>query len=230
MSSSTNTSVTGTLFTKVSTLLTGSMAAAALGAFMGAGINSLAGIIVLAILFIGGSIGVMFAGAAAKNGSLSNPVAIGLMIAWNVVTELFLGPTLNMYVQVLGGSTVFLAFLGTAGVMAVCAAIGMFSGVNFSSLGKFLFWALLALIIVGIVNIFVAFSTGVELLYCGLGMLVFAGFFIVDFFRLKEQAGSDDSWGGAIMLTMGIFLDFVNFFLYLLRFIAAASGKSGSRR
>lgn len=225
-SQTSTTSVTGTLFTKVSMLLTGALGVAAAGAFAGHAITGFGAMIVLMILFIGGSIGVMFAGAAAKEGRLSSPAAIGIMLAWNFITGLFLGPVMNMYVQVLGGNTVFLAFAGTAGVMAVCGAVGMFSGVNFSGLGKILSWALLGLIIVGIVNIFVTFSTGVELVYCFAGMAIFAGFFIVDFFRLKEEAGRDDSWGGAIMITMGLFLDFVNFFLYLLRALAAAKGDS----
>lgn len=213
-------SIGSTLFTKVAMLLTGSMAVAALGSFVGAGIQMSLGIfILLLILFIGGSIGVM---VAARR--VDPPLAVGLMFAWNFIAGLFLGPTMNFFVQTLGGNTVMLAFLGTAGVMAGCGAIGVLTRVNLSGLGRFLMFVLFGLIIVGIINLFVAFSTGVEIIYCLVGMAIFAGFFIFDFAVMRQK--NDDSWGSAIECTMAIFVDFINFLLFLLRLLAAARGGS----
>jgi len=217
---------TGSLFGRVMMMLTGSMLVAAVGAYAGASIITSGGVLLaLCIVWLLGTIGVGFAASAVDKGSLSPAVGLGLMGIWMFVSGLITGPALAHYVAVLGGNTVMLAFLGTAGVMAGCGAIGILSGHNFSGLGKFLSIALFGLIIVGIVNIFVAFSTGVEIAYCLIGMAIFAGFFIVDFFRIKENADSD-SWGAAMMITMNLYLDFLNFFLFLLRLLAASKGDS----
>ncbi len=149
-------------------------------------------------------------GRAARK-RVSSPLPHGLS---SVV--FFLGPTINHYVASLGWQTVFLCFLGTGGVAAACGAIGALSGRDFSNMGKYLMFALLALIVVGIVNIFVAFSSGVTIIYCPIGMAVFAGFFIYDFFRISK---AENTWFNAITATMEIYLDFINFLLYLLRFI-----------
>ena len=81
--------------------------------------------------------------------------------------------------------------------------------------------ALLGMIVVGIFSIFIPMSHTVNIVYCIIGMIVFAGFFIVDFFRL---ANSENTWEAAIELTMNLFLDFLNFLLYALRLIEALSG------
>lgn len=206
----------GGLFSKVALLLTGSMCLSALGTYVGAGITSLAAIIALAIAFIAGAFIVPFAAKSSKEAGL---VALA---GWTFISGLFLGPTINHYVASLGWNTVFLAFLGTGGVMAACGAIGALSGRDFSKMGWWLTIALLGLIVVGIFNIFVAFSTGVEIVYCLIGIAIFAGFFIFDFFRLSK---ADDNWFNAITGTMEIYLDFINVLLYLLRLIAALTGK-----
>jgi FtsH-binding integral membrane protein len=206
----------GGLFSKVSLLMTISMCISALGTFLGAGITSIGAIIALAIAFLIGAFAVPF---AAKKSTQAGLIALAI---WTFISGLFLGPTINHYVAVLGWQTVFLSFLGTGGVMAACGAIGALSGRDFSNMGKYLMFALLALIVVGIVNIFVAFSTGVEIIYCLIGMAVFAGFFIFDFFRISK---AENTWFNAITATMEIYLDFINFLLYLLRFIAAVTGK-----
>ncbi|MBC7998377.1 MAG: Bax inhibitor-1/YccA family protein [Leptolyngbya sp.] len=206
----------GGLFSKVALLLTGSMCLSALGTYVGAGITSLAAIIALAIAFLAGAFIVPLAAKSSKEAGL---VALA---GWTFISGLFLGPTINHYVAVLGWSTVFLSFLGTGGVMAACGAIGALSGRDFSKMGWWLTIALLGLIVVGIFNIFVAFSTGVEIVYCLIGIAIFAGFFIFDFFRLSK---ADDNWFNAITGTMEIYLDFINVLLYLLRLIAALTGK-----
>jgi len=221
---------TGSLFGRVMMMLTGSMAVAALGAFVGGSIiTSGIALLVIGIIWLLGTFGVAYAAKKVDDGAMEPAVGIGIMGVWMFFSGLFIGPALAHYVAVLGGSTVMLAFLGTSGVMAGCGAIGVLSGRNFSGLGKFLSIALLGLILVGIVNIFVAFSTGVEIAYCLIGMAIFAGFFIVDFFRIKENANSD-SWGGAMMITMSLYLDFVNFLLFFLRLLEIFLGKGDSKK
>lgn len=206
----------GGLLSKVSLLLSLSMGVTALGCYVGAGITSLAAVIVLGLLFFFGSFGVML---ASKAGPVPGTIALAL---WTFVTGLFLGPTMNMYVQELGWQTVFLSFIGTGGVMAACGAVGAFSGRDFSGMGKWLTIGLLVLILVGVVNIFVGFSSGVTIIYCLAGMAIFAGYFIYDFFRMSQ---SENTWENAFICTIQSYLNFINFLLYLLRLILEAKKK-----
>lgn len=206
-----------TLLSKVALLLSGSLLIGAAGTYLGRAIQSIGAFILLAVLFIGGAIGVMFLASA--------PPAVGItsLFVWVFISGLFIGPSIEMYAKKLGWQTVFLAYAGTGGVMALTGAVGMFSGVDFSGLGPILMFGLFGLIIAGIVGIFWRMSRTVNIVYSLIGMVIFAGYFLFDFFRLTK---SENTWESAIRLTMAIYLDFINFLLYLLQFLAAASDKS----
>ncbi|MBX9688347.1 MAG: Bax inhibitor-1 family protein, partial [Candidatus Obscuribacterales bacterium] len=123
----------------------------------------------------------------------------------------------------LGWRTVAGAFLGTGGVMAVCGAVGALSGIDFSFLGGILFFGLLGLIVVGFVTIFWRLSRLGSMIEAGFGMLIFSGYFIFDFFRLAKSV---NTWEAAIQLSMNLYLDYINFLLYVLQFLDAAKNHS----
>ncbi|MDZ4836303.1 MAG: Bax inhibitor-1 family protein [Candidatus Melainabacteria bacterium] len=205
-----------TLFAKVSLLLTVTMILGALGTLCGRQVRSLGAMIGLGLAFILGAIAVLVV-------AQSNPmVGIGLLFGWAFVSGLFIGPVVQIRAESLGWQTVFGCFAGTAGVMAACGSIGLFSGADFSSMGTYLGFALFGLIIVGVVGIFWRMSRTVNIAYSLVGMVIFAGYFVYDFFRLGR---SENTWPKAIELTMSIYLDFINFFLYLLQFLDAVNSK-----
>ena len=74
-----------------------------------------------------------------------------------------------------------------------------------------MFWALLALIVFGIVGIFVAIPQA-NLIYAIGGLVIFGGFTIFDFNRLRRANPAS-----AIPIAAGIFLDIFNIFLFMLR-------------
>lgn len=127
------------------------------------------------------------------------------------------------YVEVLGAATVLQCCLGTAAVMAICGVVAAFNSIDFSNpkFGGFLMIGLLGLIAAGLINIFVSFGHFGTLLYSGIGMLLFVGYFLFDFHQLIiKSTDSDDTWGFAIWASVGLYLDFMNFLLDLLRFVA----------
>jgi FtsH-binding integral membrane protein len=203
------------LFSKVSALLSISFVLSSAGTYLGRGITSPSEIIGLAVVFL------VSAFCVGPIGKASVAAGIVALAGWTFISGLFIGPSIAYYVHILGWQTVFLAYLGTAGVMAGCGAIGALSGINFSNLGRILMVALLGLIAVGVVSIFIPFSQGVNIVWSLIGMAVFALFFMFDFFRL---ANSENTWSAAIDLTMNLYLDFINFLLYLLRLLAAIKG------
>lgn len=204
-----------TLFTKVMFLLTMSLGVGALGAYFGRAIRSLGAIIGLAIAFFVGAI-VVFVTASA-----SPPVAISILLAWTFVAGLFMGPTLQLYSEEIGWQPVMLCFGGTAGIMAVCGMIGMLSGIDFSGMGTYLMIALFGMIIFGVVAMFVRMSRTVNIIHSIIGVVLFSGYFIFDFYRLSQ---SNDTWPDAVRLAAKLFVDFLNVFLYLLQLYAQLNG------
>jgi uncharacterized protein len=82
---------------------------------------------------------------------------------------------------------------------------------DLTALARVLFWALLALIVVGIVLIFVQIP-GAALAYSVLGLVIFAGFTMFDFQRLRRSRDITL----APLLAASIFLDILNVFLFFL--------------
>lgn len=74
------------------------------------------------------------------------------------------------------------------------------------------FWALLALIVFGVVLIFVNIPGG-HLIYSVLGLVIFAGFIMVDFQRVRRSRDV----ASAPLLAASIFLDILNVFLFFLQ-------------
>ena len=205
------TTCSNSLMAKVMMLLSGSLVISSIGSYMGLGITSgwvIFGLVV--VLFVG-----IFGVAALAATSPALGVA-GLAI-WTFLNGLTIGPAVNMYAAVIGWQTVTFSFMGTAAIMAALGCWGAFSGRDFSAWGKWLFIGLLGLIIVGVIGMFTGFGHSFNLLYSVAGMVIFAGYFVFDFFRLSR---SEDNDFNAVMITMNIYLDFVNFWFSLMRFIA----------
>jgi len=119
-------------------------------------------------------------------------------------------PTLAYYAstnpQVLwqaGGATAL--FIGGFG------AYGYATRRDLSAIARVCFWALIALIVFGIVLIFVRIPNG-QLIYAILGLAIFAGLTAFDFQRLRRT----QDIRAAPLLAASIFLDVLNVFLLLL--------------
>jgi modulator of FtsH protease len=144
-------------------------------------------------------------------------VAVALLCAVGVLLGLAMAPTLVYYAsanpQVLwqaGGATaLFIAAFGTAGYA---------TRRDLSGLARVCFWALLALIVFGIVLIFVHIPHG-SLIYSGLGLVIFAGLTMFDFQRLRRSKGLDS----APLIAASIFLDVLNVFLFFLRIFSRSN-------
>ena len=102
-----------------------------------------------------------------------------------------------------GATALFIAGFGTAGYA---------TRRDLSGLARVCFWALIALIVFGIVLIFVNIPNG-SLIYSVIGLVVFAGLTAFDFQRLRRSKDLDS----APLLAASIFLDALNVFLFFLR-------------
>ena len=103
--------------------------------------------------------------------------------------------------QAAGSTTLFVGALGSYGYA---------TRRDLSSWARTLFWALLALIVFGLLAMFVAIPGG-NVIYSVLGLVVFGGFTIFDFNRLRRA-----EMASAVPIAASIFLDIFNVFLLLL--------------
>jgi len=133
-----------------------------------------------------------------------------LLFGFGLLLGLALGPVLNAYANG-DPSALWQAAGATGAFVAGLGAIGYATRRDLSSWTRTLFWALLGLIVFGIVAIFVSIPDA-NVIYALAGLVIFAGYTIFDFNRLR-RTGSDDT----VPIAASIFLDILNIFLFLLQ-------------
>jgi FtsH-binding integral membrane protein len=176
---------------------------AALGAYLGRDLGGATGL----ILFVGAFACVFALNVAAAKGR--EQLAIGLLFGLGLLLGLAVAPVIADYADA-DPAALWQAAGATAAFVAACGAYGYATSRDLSSWARGLFWALLALIVFGIVAIFVSIP-GANLIYSIAGLVIFGGFTIFDFNRLR-RAKPD----GAVVIAASIFLDIFNIFLLLL--------------
>ncbi|WP_100486539.1 Bax inhibitor-1 family protein [Sporolactobacillus pectinivorans] len=143
-----------------------------------------------------------------------------MMYAFMFISGLTLYSVLNVYTHMLGTAVVLQAFTITTVSFGAIAVYTMVSKRDFSFLGRFLFLALIALVIIPIVGIFIPFSSMTMMIYSGMGILIFIGYTLFDFSRLTVHGFTDQD---IPMIVVSIYLDFINLFMYILQFIGIGS-------
>lgn len=118
--------------------------------------------------------------------------------------------------------TIVYTFFITAGTFGAMSVYGYFTKSDLTKMGTYLMMALFGLIIMTVVNIFVASST-FDWVISIIGVLVFVGLTAYDTQQIKALSAANlDPELTDKLATMGalnLYLDFINLFLYLLRFM-----------
>jgi len=193
-----------TLFAQTMGYVAATAALFALGAYLGRNLPGGAGVIAFIAAFTC-LIGMQF--AARK----SRQLTVGLLGAFGLLTGLALAPVLAAYAsmdpqplwQAGGATALFIAGFGAAGYA---------TRRDLTAIARAGFWALLALIGFGIALIFVTIPGG-ALIYSVLGLVIFAGFTMFDFQRIRRSQDIST----APLLAASIFLDVLNVFLFFLQ-------------
>jgi len=176
----------------------------ALGAYLGRDLSYGWGI-VLYIASFGCLIGIQLAVQRSER------MAITLLFAFGVLIGLATAPTIAYYAST-NPQVVWQAGGATALFIAGFGAAGYATRRDLSSLARVFFWALIALIVFGIVLIFVQIPHG-QLIYAVLGLVIFAGLTAFDFQRLRRTRDIR----AAPLIAASIFLDILNVFLLFLQ-------------
>jgi FtsH-binding integral membrane protein len=141
----------------------------------------------------------------------------GLLFLVGFLLGLALAPTLAYYAAV-NPQAVWQAGGATALFIAGFGAAGYATRRDLAVVGRICFFALIALIIFGIVLIFVHIPQG-DLIYSILGLVIFAGLTMFDFQRLRRTKDLDS----APLIAASIFLDALNVFLFFLQIFSRNS-------
>ena len=148
---------------------------------------------------------------------ISSAMATALFFLFAIVNGLSLAPIFLIYTTTSIASTFFI----TAATFGAMSLYGYFTNTDLSKFGSILVMALIGLIICAVVNIFVASST-LEWIISGAGVLIFVGLTAWDTQKIKNMALSMPNASDGRLATIGalsLYLDFINLFLYLLRFL-----------
>jgi uncharacterized protein len=192
------------VFGQVMGLVALTVGCSALGAYIGRNTSGGTGI----VLFIGAFACVFGLNVAASRGH--EQLAIALLFGLGLLLGMAVGPVIHYYAKS-NPSVVWQATGATGAFVAGLGAYGYATRRDLSSWARTLFWALIALIVFGVVAIFVAVPHA-NIIYCVAGLVIFGGFTIFDFNRLR-RANMD----AAVPIAAGIFLDIFNIFLFFLR-------------
>jgi len=141
----------------------------------------------------------------------SEQLAVTLLFGFGLLLGLAVAPTVSYYMNA-DPQAVWQAGGATALFIAGFGAAGYATRRDLSGLARASFWALLGLIIFGIVLIFVQIPHG-DLIYAIAGLVIFAGLTLFDFQRLRQTKDIRS----APLLAASIFLDVLNVFLLFLQ-------------
>ena len=117
-------------------------------------------------------------------------------------------------------NVIFQAALGTTIAVFLAAGINYVSDTDFGFLGGILFISLSALVVMGILNLFIYRSNVLRLLSAYSGVIIFSLYLLYDFNLLeKRMAAGDESWGTAVRIAVRLYLDIINLFIDLLQIL-----------
>ncbi|NWJ52043.1 MAG: Bax inhibitor-1/YccA family protein [Bacteroidetes bacterium] len=174
-------------------------------------LNILGWIVMLAPL------GFVFALSAGFN-RFSVPTLTLLFILYAVV----MGMSLSFILLAFTGSSIALTFVSTSAMFGVMAIAGYTTKTDLTKMGSLLFMGLIGIVIASIVNAFLGSST-MDLIISILGVIIFTGLTAWDVQKIK-RIGETSQTGEmtrklTIMGALTLYLDFINLFMFLLRFL-----------
>ena len=127
----------------------------------------------------------------------------------------------TIFLRYTGGS-IAATFFATSASFASLSLYGYTTKRDLSGFGKFLMMGVVGLIVAMLINAFFPSSAG-SLLISMVGVLLFAALTVYDTQKIKNMydyvAGTDMAGKSIVMGALTLYLDFINLFLFLLRFM-----------
>ncbi len=158
------------------------------------------------VIFLGAKINSISA-AAAKN------------YLW--IYSALMGVSLSGIFMIYTGASIARVFFITASVFGAMSLYGYTTKKDLSGLGSFMIMGLIGLLVCSVVNLFLK-SSAFEFALSSIGVLIFVGLTAYDAQRIKQMyhlAGDKETSSKmAVMGALSLYMDFINLFIYMLRF------------
>lgn len=140
-----------------------------------------------------------------------------LFAAFAFITGVTIAPLMGVLLASAAGTAILAKALGATALMFTATAIiGWTTKRDLTGIGGFLMMGLIGMIIVGVLGIFFPWGNTMEMVYSGIGVLLFSAFTAYDFQRIKSYP--EDRY---IDAALHLYLDIFNLFLFILRLIMA---------
>lgn len=151
-------------------------------------------------------------------------MAVGTAITLFVVFSALFGFTMSIYFYRYSLEVLAFSFLLTAVYFGALAAYGYLTKRDLSGIRPILFSGLIFLIVFGLLSLFIPALDMFDRIVCLIGIATFLGYTAYDTQKIKAfysyySASPDMLAKASIFSALQLYLDFINLFLYLLRFL-----------
>ena len=150
-------------------------------------------------------------------------LSAGALTVLFVVYSIIMGASLSFIFLAYTGASIALTFLVSSAMFGVMAVTGYTTKTDLTRFGSIMLMGLVGIIIASIVNIFLK-SSAFDFIISFIGVLIFTGLTAYDVQKLKRigmgaEYGAEVTRKLVIMGALTLYLDFINLFLFLLRFL-----------
>ncbi|MDE2419384.1 MAG: Bax inhibitor-1/YccA family protein [Burkholderiales bacterium] len=168
------------------------------------------------IVFMGGAMGFIYAIEKTKNSAAGVPVLLGFTFFMGLMLSRMIAMVLGFKN---GSELIMTAFGGTAGVFFVMASLSSVIKRDLSGMGKWLFIGALAIMVGGIINVFVGSTAGMMVISV-MAIGVFSAYMLYDLKQIVD--GGETNY---ITATLALYLDVINVFQSLLALLGIMGGE-----
>lgn len=146
--------------------------------------------------------------------------ALGMFLLY----AMSLGLTLSIIFFIYTTGSIVSTFVATAGMFGIMALYGYITRTDLTTMGSISIMALFGLIIALIINLFLR-NPFIDLVLSGVGVVIFALLTAYDTQKIKQLGrellidGRQEMRKVALLGALTLYLDFINLFLFLLRFM-----------
>ena len=199
-------------------LLALSLVPTVLGAWLGVAMGlaqSMSGWVGL-VVFLAGAFGFIYAIEKTKNSAAGVPVLLGFTFFMGLMLSRMIAMVLGFKN---GSELIMTAFGGTAGVFFVMASLSSVIKRDLSGMGKWLFVGAMALLVGGVINVFVGSTAGMMALSVA-SIGIFSAYMLYDLKRIVD--GGETNY---ISATLALYLDILNVFQGLLALLGIFGGE-----
>ncbi len=154
----------------------------------------------------------------------ANRMSASTMLLIFILFSVLMGASLSFILLAYTGASIAKTFVITSGMFGVMAVVGYTTKTDLTKFGSIMFMGLIGIIIASIVNMFMHSGT-MDYIISFLGVLIFTGLTAYDVQKIKrigaqvDGNSADDSVRKMMLFgALSLYLDFINLFLFLLRF------------